>query len=1123
MPRGWEAARSAAVATDRIVEWLRSLPAELARRGVVLVPAERVAHGLRRRVCVELGEPGLLAGVRLLPPVAFAREVLARAGIATAPGGEALRRLRILAVLQAGGLELQYFRAEQLRAGRGYTDAFSRAIADLERSGLSASDAERVAEGLIDSDRLAARRLRDLAVVWRAAEGADPVPSTDGQILQAAARLLGARPERGLVLGPVAALIAGEPSAALLHVLTALRTAAVVFIDALPWRADTQRWRPALLPAVANRPPAADLGPLFARLQVAPVLPWQDDRDAAAPATELRLLQRYLFAPPEVLSDPARPRSSGPDGSVELEEYSSLEEEVEAAGAWVAEQVCDGIAIEDIALIVPEVEPYARALIDRLQRVGAPAAWAAAPATGIEVYVAGGLALADTPAGVRLLALLRAWRRGLDAESVIRVLPALRVESDDAGAPRLTPSAAAELVYGAGIVGGSPGDPSGAREWLPRLRRRAASLAAVVAEPDVGTVDEPEKQPHQWAREQARAALDTLERLLPGVEALQAVGELMVDGAPLSALWPAACDFIRTWYRLPPDPPNLLAVLDERIAAVLGDAAAAQVCGGMAVDWLVELVRRERTATSRYGGGRVFVGTPAAAAGLSFRAVRVLGLAEGAVPRTPHDDPIVPNDLRQLIERAVRPLVAHVVVPRIEDRVLEDVHGFYRVVAGCGRLALSAPRQWADRSEREVSGVVLEVAAALGRPAAHGATALTPGAARLRADYFAAGRARREAFAAEHLPLARSAMPVLARRQGDRWLVPTGWLAEAATALDRVGALSAAQDAAPLGEMDGVLGAARVGLVVPGLGPDTPLSASALTLLWRCPFRFLLERLLWLREPAGRPSTDTIDPLAYGSLFHAAAEAFFREAGASVCEQRGSLPAWIERARAVAAAQFDRLCDEYPLRGADATARERARLLRQIEQLVRYEWESSPRAFIATEQSFGVPEPVLLPLPGGALYVRGTIDRVDRGGRGVSVRDLKTGRLRDFGEEPVGPVTDLQLGLYAMVLDAAEAGSVVHAAYVHPSAAQDPERKFEGDNVDKLRAHTRGWLETARGLLDAGVFPRTPNADDCRFCPFVPACGDGAQERSAAKLRAPALLPELAEFVRIKSAHSGDE
>jgi len=220
------------------------------------------------------------------------------------------------------------------------------------------------------------------------------------------------------------------------------------------------------------------------------------------------------------------------------------------------------------------------------------------------------------------------------------------------------------------------------------------------------------------------------------------------------------------------------------------------------------------------------------------------------------------------------------------------------------------------------------------------------------------------------------------------------------------------------------------------------------------------------------------------------------------------------------------------MRGADSIARQRDRLERQIEQLVRYEWQLPIRDFQASELDFGDPVPVRLDSDNGAVYVRGAIDRVDRLASGeLTVRDLKTGRVRALNEDPINATRDLQIGLYIMALEAMmkesanQTARVASAAYVHPSEAQEPERGFSGPALDQLRRQTRDWLGIARQLLSSGSFPRTPNAEDCLYCPFVPACGDGAQQRSAAKLdrlRAGHVLEPFARFKREADEEDGD-
>jgi hypothetical protein len=540
------------------VEWvadqLAGVPLQAGRRAVVLVAAERQAHAIRRHVCVERGQPAHLAGVLFLRPVDLARELIVRAGTVRIPGWEQVRRLRVLRLFESAALAdtLRYFNAEQLRSGQGYVDAFVRTIADLEASGLDVALAAAVARRLSGDDALAADRLHDVAITWEAADEAAAPRATSAQVLARAAEVLRTHPHLLTPFGPVFALLTASPSTMLLRFLCAVPGIRVVFQEARPLRTHVQRWRALIgLPSSGPSAPATPAPPVPAP-------------GAGPPAadSELHLLQRFLFAPPEDLTDPQRPRSHGADGTVDLEEYPSIEDEIEAAATWVTEQVAVGVPLEQVALIVPELDPYAPLLADRLGRT------ARGPdAQGVRVYVAGGLSLAASPAGMRLQGVLRALAGGLAAEATIRVVPSLRRhdQNRDEGRERLSPSRAAEIVYGAGIVGGSPGDLAGLHEWVPRLTHRCTVLrqlvadcdAAADAEPGAISADEPEKRFDARARHDALRWLRDVEPILPAVAALQHLAAAVANGAPLETTWRALRAFCERWLRRGPPPPQI--------------------------------------------------------------------------------------------------------------------------------------------------------------------------------------------------------------------------------------------------------------------------------------------------------------------------------------------------------------------------------------------------------------------------------------------------------------------------------------------------------------------------------------------------------------------------------------
>ena len=187
-------------------------------------------------------------------------------------------------------------------------------------------------------------------------------------------------------------------------------------------------------------------------------------RSTAAPrvgGTERDLIASYLFEPPIILANPDRPRSTGPDGTVDIEEHAGVESEVEATADWVARQMAEGAALEQIAVLVSHaLDFHSRALSPTGSR---EIPWHDG---SFPVHVAGGLTITCFAAGARALAVVRALRAHLAAGPLADVLPALR--SSAAGGRHLSHGAAMDLSWSLGTVGGNPARPEGALDWADR-------------------------------------------------------------------------------------------------------------------------------------------------------------------------------------------------------------------------------------------------------------------------------------------------------------------------------------------------------------------------------------------------------------------------------------------------------------------------------------------------------------------------------------------------------------------------------------------------------------------------------------------------------------------------------
>ncbi|MCX5746414.1 MAG: PD-(D/E)XK nuclease family protein, partial [Proteobacteria bacterium] len=466
--------------------------------------------------------------------------------------------------------------------------------------------------------------------------------------------------------------------------------------------------------------------------------------------------------------------------------------------------------------------------------------------------------------------------------------------------------------------------------------------------------------------------------------------------------------------------------------------------------------------------------------------VRVLGLAEGVVPSSTREDPVLPDAVRARLGPAVR---------RTADRSLAQLHALHRVVLGTPRVVLSAPRMDIEGRYREPSGVLLEALAALGRPPLGQGAVVIPDRQLMRQLAFEPARAHADALR-------------------DRWPVDDrGRLTRAALhaqisqpwADDARFPLRPAEIAEP-SVMDGWFPDGDF-IDLPGLSEERPISASAFARLLDCPQRFLYERVLGWHPPPELVTEGSIDALSYGSLFHAIAEDFYRLHGAAFCAKTAPLDHWHQVAAGFASRHFAAFVDGYPLVGQDVQLAHQARLHRDVRALLVADWEVA-KTFVDVERSFGP-----MPLPVGpaddvsTLYVRGFIDRIDTIGATTLVRDLKTGRAKPRSEsEGFLPAYDLQLGLYGLVTHVnATTWSVpatIEATYVYPSDPSGDERSY-ADDYDQLAAATASWMTIGRDLLVHQQFPRTPRAEDCTFCAFKPVCGPHATARAAALLAAP--------------------
>ena len=272
----------------------------------------------------------------------------------------------------------------------------------------------------------------------------------------------------------------------------------------------------------------------------------------------------------------------------------------------------------------------------------------------------------------------------------------------------------------------------------------------------------------------------------------------------------------------------------------------------------------------------------------------------------------------------------------------------------------------------------------------------------------------------------------------------------------------------------------------PRRNPSRTLSASALEDLGSCPRRYLFARVLGLRPPDD-PVRDPdlwLDPREKGSLLHVVFERILRERDEAAGWQDGALEA---AARRILEEEVERKRREVPAPSGAVVRREVEELAEDVRSFLRMT-RAAPRP-LALELEFGRGDdpPLPIDIPGGTIFVRGAVDRVDESASGLVVVDYKTGRPYNHGGD-AGTFAGgrrLQHVVYTAAVEHLLERSVEAVEFQFP-ARRGEHACYRYDR----RSYGSGWALIAR-LLDgvaAGRFPPTDSPGDCRFCDFRPIC-----------------------------------
>jgi hypothetical protein len=1126
----------------------------------VMTSSSALIHQLR-------ASSGGLSGVTFLSPLEVASLVLLANGEYPGAAADPYLASLVEALISSTVLEgrLCYFKIDQLRTGAGYAEALAATIGELSQAALTPAALRKAAS----SDPATASRLKDIAAIWEALESqaSSNGCTTYSRVLDRTSALLSKHPSLYPFRARTIAFIDEQMTNTLLDFFASIPRLTAIYFRAFPERRKLRtRLEYALSILNLTEHPPVIRGPSSPRLAVFKELDILKKRlfsalgeAVEAPASRSPASLTVLSLPPL----PSLPETSpGPDGTVHLEEHSGVEEELQSAVEWVSRQVLEHkVPLERIAILLPQIDPYSFILVERLASL--PFDKSLPFAAPLPVYVASGIPATIQADGSRLLALLDTLEEHLSADSISRFLPYLRLsekagnenkdedqDENEDGHPHLTFDESLELAYSCGTLGGLAGRPDAAREWIPAIQKRLRAFESAIADQKTTATDteDPEASRHARVLEANERLFANLQAVLPAMAELVRLHDLLLDEAPLDSLWEAVERFASTWVLLPPAVPPVLPLLKKEVEPLCSlskagsnpsQDAAFRLSGHPALRAIQKTLDSIRLPVGRFGEPRIYIGSLGGAAGLTFDAVRIMGLCEGAWPSRPPVDPILPDVDRVHLESCA---TAPEAIPRRDDRPLQQLCSFYRIIQGVRlRLVLSFARQSADGTIKEPSSIYLEAATALRRPVGGKPAPPVPSLKDLRLGYFAPARE------AELNPPALSEFTVCREVAGrasspKALTLPAAWrmspasppaapAASSATDLSRMRDLILLDRSNRVGPLDGIFPRDWPLPRLPGLTEDAPLSASRISGFLGCPHGFLLENMLHWEDPPSAPSTREIGQPSYGSLLHLVAENFFRENGrefTSCHRTSANWNNWKKKAEAVVKRRFDLFLEEYPLLSGRVHKQQLERLSRDFVRLLEFEWHNRQNLkFRAAEFHCGFPDSICLDLPGRRLFVRGVIDRLDECEGRLFIRDFKSGKGRPREKDEAGPtpVLDSQLAVYALLMNALHKKDpklwpkVGGVAYFYPDPRGAMERLFS-DDLDDLLEKGRDWLAAMADLIEGRQFPRTDNEDDCQYCSFVPVCGEQAKGEAAEKLKHAG--PLVKRFLALKQ-QEGDE
>ncbi len=827
--------------------------------------------------------------------------------------------------------------------------------------------------------------------------------------------------------------------------------------------------------------PAADAAPLAKlrrRLQQTGAT-LQEVPGPAGPGTMLNRVRASLFTPPR---DPPLE----PDGTLQLVSAPDPSREVRAAARACLRWAREGVPFWDMAVAYRHGEAYL------------PLAEAVFIEAGIPVYLHEGSPLAQRPLGRQTLGLLALFGDDLARQPVMDFLTdakfpgALHAEYGGIPASRWD-----SLSRDAGVV-------AGLDQWVARL-------GVIRAQGDADGAAE-------WLATRAKDA-EQLQRFMQDLD-----GRLRAR--PQRATWAEHLDYLQTLLL------RYVEGAEEVVIALRGLERFTALEAVVDFDWFLDVVRRAigtlrsediiDGSTGAFAARGVNIVAVNSLVGIEFERIWILGATERVFPPPARQDPILLDSERNRISaRAPAPLAAR------SARGSEEALVFALACeAAREQLVVSYARTATGESRPRLPSIFFrEVASQLeGRRVSAEDAPLLPRADVLRIPGDAIGAPLGAGRGQDAAAVGAAAATAVSTAERDRTFLQSPVTRPVAVATYQraqpgfARALDAARArfAPAYSAWDGALAGAALDALATLMPADAPMSPTALESYATCPQRFMLEKLLRVREVTEPDQVVRIDALDRGNLIHRIFERFYEEwAGPGPAPLA---PEAERRMRAIAREECDHARDRGETGYPALWEADRIELTEDCVAWMQSEaMDERTRALplVAVEARFGPPragdkrgwlsrdEPIEVELPSRRLRLTGRIDRVNWNAEKSRFRvvDYKTGRPSQQPGELQGG-RKLQLPLYVMAaaqllgVEPARGG----AAYVYPT------RKGEFQTVEWGPEHLAERHDDVMAVLDAillglrsGDFIVAPAPHACDYCAFRGTCAGSTGNYVAGK------------------------